>query len=136
MTDEKFLILRFAAEVRAARALLGWSQVELADHSRTSQGCVSRIESGKHVDLHLVNALRVACALGVSFVELHQGDPTPTLRVFRQLAEILLQEPEETGLDAIFAALLHAYHGLTAERQRTFVRVILPLAEFLRGGPD
>lgn len=36
----------FAAQVRAGRALLNWSQHELADKARISRGALARIESG------------------------------------------------------------------------------------------
>lgn len=37
--------LVYAAQVRAARALLGWSQGDLAERASVSKQCVNRIES-------------------------------------------------------------------------------------------
>ncbi len=38
-------LLQFAAEVRAGRAVLGWSQTNLAKRTRVTQPAIYRIES-------------------------------------------------------------------------------------------
>jgi predicted transcriptional regulator len=39
-------LVQFAAEVRAARAVLGWSQTELARRTAVTQRAIYRIEKG------------------------------------------------------------------------------------------
>lgn len=129
MNDDKRLIIRFGEEVRAARLLLGWSQVELADHARTSQGCVSRIESGKHTDIHFVNALGVARALGIALAQLD----TPLSPVMRALTQVghELPLPATPPFEPTFAALLQQFHRLSPVRRETFVRIVQPIAALL-----
>jgi len=131
MNDDTRLVARFGEEVREARRLLGWSQVELADHARTSQSCISRIEHGGHVDLHFVNALGVARALGIALS--HLGTPlSPTTLILCQLANTLpLASPP--ALETSFTTLLRTFHGLPHTRREQFVRIVLPIAAALDG---
>jgi transcriptional regulator with XRE-family HTH domain len=50
--------------VRALRKAKRWSQEELADRAKVSQGTLSRIENG-HVDMRMDTLTFVAMALGV-----------------------------------------------------------------------
>jgi DNA-binding XRE family transcriptional regulator len=54
--------LVYAAQVRAARALLGWSQGELAERAGISKQSVNRIESG-----NMDARLSTVSALGEAF---------------------------------------------------------------------
>src|SRR3954447_19078543 len=59
--------VRFGHQIRALRRRRGWRQLDLARAARTSQGTVSRVESG-HVDaLSVRSVAAVAAALGASF---------------------------------------------------------------------
>jgi len=129
MRKDAALMETFGREVHAARALLGWTQLELADRSMTSQACVSRIERGTHVDLHFVSALRVARALGLALLQI-QSAVSPTARRLCQLAEDLATGPAPPP-DPAFATLLAAYHALRADERATFLRLVLPIAAVL-----
>jgi predicted transcriptional regulator len=71
-------------QVKAARALLGWSQSDLADHSGISEPTIARLES---VDGQLggrtetVNKIRSALeASGIEFIDGNGGGPGVRLR--------------------------------------------------------
>lgn len=67
--------LVYAAQVRAARALLGWSQGELAERAGISKQSVNRIESGNmDARFSTVSALGEAIrSAGVEMGEDHTG---------------------------------------------------------------
>ena len=62
---EAGLAARIAQIVRDARALIGWSQHDLADRSATSQSMISRIEGARAKQLDVLVVERVLQALGV-----------------------------------------------------------------------
>ncbi|HEV3044130.1 MAG TPA: helix-turn-helix transcriptional regulator [Roseiarcus sp.] len=59
------------AESKAARGLLGWTQGQLADAARTSQGAVGNFESGKRPtsDRMILAFRRALVGAGVEFTE-------------------------------------------------------------------
>jgi transcriptional regulator with XRE-family HTH domain len=75
-------------QVKAARALLGWSQADLADHSGISEPTVARLESmdgefgGREVTAEKIrHAIEVA---GVEFIDENGGGPGVRLRKTQQ----------------------------------------------------
>lgn len=72
-----------AEQLRAARALLGWSQTELANRAGMSLPTVKRVESerGPKVSQEARGALQKALHLGgVEFIEENGGGPGVRLR--------------------------------------------------------
>ena len=74
-------------QIKAARALLGWSQADLADRSGVSEPTVARLES---VDGELggregtTNKIRAAIeSAGIDFIEENGGGPGVRLRKSR-----------------------------------------------------
>ncbi|SEP95126.1 Helix-turn-helix domain-containing protein [Faunimonas pinastri] len=69
-------------QCRAARALLDWTQAELADRAEVSRSTIRDFESGRH-DLHRASAaqIRRACEdAGVVFVDVEGVGPGVCLR--------------------------------------------------------
>jgi|SoiMethySBSTD1v2_1073268.scaffolds.fasta_scaffold1351630_1 DNA-binding XRE family transcriptional regulator len=66
-------------EIRMARALLRWTQRDLADKARINRRTVVNIESGKHIPNHstLQSIRRAFEAAGIEFAE----TGTPVLKV-------------------------------------------------------
>jgi len=57
------------AQVRAGRSLIGWSQQQLADASRTSRRTVATFEGGGQVSVETVRSMKAAIeGAGVIFV--------------------------------------------------------------------
>src|SRR5262245_52983246 len=52
-TEWNRVVAAIGESVKSMRGMLGWSQQQLADRAVTSQGTISRIESGNHADLPL-----------------------------------------------------------------------------------
>jgi predicted transcriptional regulator len=71
-------------QVKAARALLGWSQADLAQHSGISEPTVARLETARgelggrqHTTEKITSALRKA---GIEFIDENGGGPGVRLR--------------------------------------------------------
>ena len=64
------------AQVRAARALLGWKQVDLADRSKVHRNTIARYEAGVGAPLPVVlSALRQALEeSGITFITRSAGE--------------------------------------------------------------
>lgn len=59
--------------VRHARERLGWSQRRLAQSCGWPQSKISRIETGVHVELTVVDLETIAKKLGLSMIDWYQG---------------------------------------------------------------
>jgi transcriptional regulator with XRE-family HTH domain len=76
-----------AAQVRAARALIGWSQAELADASSLPLSIVDRFESGQADSIPGDAVARIRTALesaGVAFIPKNGGGAGVRLRKGRE----------------------------------------------------
>ena len=76
-----------AAQVRAARALIGWSQAELADASGLPLSIVDRFESGasENIPAETVDKMRAALESGgVAFIPKNGGGAGVRLRKGRE----------------------------------------------------
>jgi transcriptional regulator with XRE-family HTH domain len=70
-------------QIRAARALLGWSQTELAERAELSLPTVKRVEINSDLRVSLEARLRIRVALeagGVEFIDENGGGPGVRLR--------------------------------------------------------
>jgi transcriptional regulator with XRE-family HTH domain len=74
------------AQLRAARALLGWSREDLAVHSSTTERTLARLEAGETSPRKAtLNAIRSALeAAGVEFIPANGGGPGVRLKVGTQ----------------------------------------------------
>jgi len=76
-----------AAQIRAARALIGWSQAELAEAARLSLSIVDRFETGAPdgVPTEAVGRMRAALeSAGVAFIPKNGGGAGVRLRKGRE----------------------------------------------------
>jgi len=76
-----------AAQVRAARALIGWSRAKLADAAGVSVSIVEQFETGApdHIPDEAVEKLRAALeAAGVAFIARNGGGAGVRLRKGRE----------------------------------------------------
>ncbi|HLO76593.1 MAG TPA: helix-turn-helix domain-containing protein [Magnetospirillum sp.] len=64
-----------ARQIRAARALLGWSQQELADKAIISVNAIRRLE-GAQVDARMSTVAAVKAALEAAGIEFQFADAT------------------------------------------------------------
>jgi transcriptional regulator with XRE-family HTH domain len=127
--DWAALVATLGRQVRTARKLLGLSQQDLAAAAGTSQGLVSRMESGRCAGVPLLSVLKVLHTLAAAVPQL-EGAVAPTaLALVACVAELGARPapPTDPGL----ATLLRAYHALTPARRATFRRLVLPLAAVL-----
>jgi len=124
------LIAQFAVHVRDMRTLVGLSQQQLAVRADTSQGAISRLEAGSHIDVPLLTILKVTSALADATAQVDGAIP-------RQIAALLgfaAQFPHTHGgplPDPALTQLLTAYHRLATPRRQAFVQLVLPLAHYL-----
>ena len=76
-----------ASQVRAARALIGWSQAELADAAGVSLSVVDRFETGQpdNIPAEAVAKMRAALeSAGVAFIPKNGGGAGVRLRKGRE----------------------------------------------------
>ena len=76
-----------AAQVRAARALIGWSQTKLADAARLPPATVERFETGTvdNIPADAVDRMRAALeSAGVAFISENGGGAGVRLRKGRE----------------------------------------------------
>ena len=77
--------MRFPAQIRAARALLGWSQGELARRAGLGLATLQRIEQNEGVlKGNFSTILKIQRAFekaGIHFIEEHEGEIDVTLGV-------------------------------------------------------
>lgn len=85
MTSDKSILKVSIRQIKAARALLGWSQQDLATVANVSIPTIKRLEASegelggrKETGLSLVSALEKA---GIDFIEQNGGGPGVRLRV-------------------------------------------------------
>jgi transcriptional regulator with XRE-family HTH domain len=78
MESEKLGLMRFSSQIRAARALLGWSQTTLARSAGVGLSTLQRIEQGKGVVKgNFDTVLKIQKALenaGIRFSEEDSGE--------------------------------------------------------------
>ena len=121
--------------VHELRHLLGWSQQELANRAVTSQGTVSRLESGQVPDVPLRSVVVVlrALAAGADELDLGVSRPVRALLTFAQTVDptFLVTAP----LDPSLVRLLQIYHRLAPTQRLRFVQFLHATATFVDGAP-
>ena len=117
------LLRELGVGIRQLRRVLGWSQDGLAARAVTSQGSVSRLESGtcEHVSFHsLVVVLRVLDD-GISQLDgVILSPPLQVLLTFARGFDGAVLQP----LDPTLVTLLTAYHQLAPAQQQAVARFV------------
>jgi transcriptional regulator with XRE-family HTH domain len=116
------MIVALGLSVRDLRLTLGWSQTELAARAVTSQGTVSRLESGKVPDLpfHSVAVVLRALAGGAADLHFPLSPPIQALVTFTQSFDSGIICP---SLDPGLVALARLYHRLPTPIRPALVRL-------------
>lgn len=127
-------IKALAETVRELRYMLGLSQNDLANHAMTSQGTISRIESGQHPDVPFITVVKILLTLS-SDTRLTPEALKPPVRALLNFAEMIrqfgLSVPSSSPSDPVFLSLLLAFQSLNQTQRRAFVRLVAPIAEFV-----
>jgi transcriptional regulator with XRE-family HTH domain len=118
--DWNRMIEALGLSVRATRQTLGWSQADLAEKAVTSQGTVSRLESGKYPDLpfHSVAVIVRALALGATDLHMPLSTPVQSLVTFTQSYDLGICPSLDPGL----VTLARLYHRLPVPIRPALVR--------------
>ena len=106
------IITAMSKATRDVRTMLGWSQQRLADKAVTSQGTISRLESGHVLDLPFRSVIIVlrALAAGVRAAELPLSPTAKSLMAFLETINPSLVLT--LTLDSDLSALIRLYHSL------------------------
>jgi transcriptional regulator with XRE-family HTH domain len=126
-------IQAFAETVKEIRMMLGLSQQDLANRAMTSQGTISRVESGLHPDVPFITVMKLLLTLS-SDTKLIPEALRPQTRDLLGFIDVL--RPIVPGLQAsppepAFANLLLTLQSLTQTQRRTFVRLVIPIAKYV-----
>lgn len=113
--------------------MLGLSQQDLANRAMTSQGTISRVESGLHPDVPFITVMKLLLTLS-SDTKLIPEALRPQTRDLLGFIDVL--RPIVPGLQAsppepAFANLLLTLQSLTQTQRRTFVRLVIPIAKYV-----
>ena len=85
-------------QIKAARALLGWLQEDLAAQSGVSLPTVKRLESRSPLQVSDEARLKMEAALEAAGVEFTNGDK-PGVRLNKQLAEQAARRQQDTQIE-------------------------------------
>ena len=123
--------------VRDLRGFLGWSQDELARRAATSQGTISRLESGACLHTPFRSVVLVMRALGNEMETLHAPLPEPATGLLHFVRAVHGGVPPTTldPTDPDLQRLVTAYHALAPRAQAAFVPVVCAVADALGAGP-
>lgn len=108
--------------VKETRLLLGWSQENLAESARTSQGLISRMERGDCLALPFISVMKVLTALAASESPIGDAVPAPFNFVLACAAHLPGARPAPP--DPHLGKLVQAYHQLPAARQPALVQML------------
>jgi transcriptional regulator with XRE-family HTH domain len=119
----KGIVAALGLSVRHLRHLLGWSQAELAQRAVSSQGAVSRLESGAYPDLsfHSVVVTLRALEQGAHAAAIPIVPPTRGLLDF---AAGLDPHYRLARIDHDLARLVRLYHTLSPRQQTALVTFV------------
>jgi transcriptional regulator with XRE-family HTH domain len=126
-------IKALAETVKELRFMLGLSQNDLANRAMTSQGTISRIESGNHPDLPFITVMKVLLTLSsdtrliLDALSPHTSALLIFAGMFRPFAAGLQASPP----DPVLANLLLAFQSLNQTQRRAFVRLVTPIATYM-----
>jgi DNA-binding XRE family transcriptional regulator len=130
--DVAHLCRGLAHWIRSTRQTLGLSQQQVADAAHLSQGAVSRLESGRHLDAPLVSYAKTLTVLCRATAPLAVRTPfVHHLCAAAACLDPVTQAPPPALTDPDLARLLHAFLALSPATKLA----VLSLAEALSPPP-
>jgi transcriptional regulator with XRE-family HTH domain len=135
-TEWQQIVRAVGRTARDLRRLLGWSQQRVADLAITSQGAISRLESGTAEALPLHTAVIVFRALAVGAQELN----LPLSREAHALS--MFSDAFHPGFalmtssDPELVQLLRVFHRLPAARRPALLRLVEATVDLFRSELD
>lgn len=126
-------IKALAETVKELRMMLGLSQQDLANRAMTSQGTVSRVESGLHPDVPFLTVMKLLLTLSSDTRLLPEAlrPQTKDLLAFIDVLRPIVPGLQVSPPDPAFANLLLTFQSLTQPQKRAFVRLVQPIAKYL-----
>lgn len=123
------IIVAVGVTVRDLRTLLGWSQQELADRAVTSQGTISRLESGQHADtpFHSVVVVMRTLGAGATALDLTVSPTTRALLTFAQSINPTFEvvEPPDPNL----VRIARTFNRMLPRQRVAFMRLVSAVAD-------
>lgn len=135
VTDPRTLVRGVGRWVRNTRYTLGLSQDMLASLARTSQGSISRLESGRSLDTPLMTYLKAITALCREFIPFDATIPlAPYVKDAIAFASYI--DPRNGDMpppvsDEAFSTLLLRYASMSPAKRKVFLDLTEPLAKYL-----
>jgi transcriptional regulator with XRE-family HTH domain len=118
-----------AKSVREVRDLLGWSQDKLARHARTSQGAISRLESGDCNNTPFTTVVKVCKVLALQAKSL-DVPLTPSTAHLLDFAGDFTGEMIEPP-DPALVSLIAAFHSVQPRHYDAFMNFFQATASLL-----
>ena len=128
------IVVAIGDSVKECRVLLGWSQAKLAEKAVTSQGTVSRIESGNHGDAPLHSIVVTFRALGTALHNMGLTVSPATQHLLDFAREIDPSYTVVASIDRELKELLDLYNSLAPKEQKDFVMLATSVARFRYAG--
>ena len=117
------LLRELGVGIRQLRHVLGWSQERVANRAITSQGSVSRLESGTCASVSLHSLVVVLRVLDDGISQLDGVILSPSLQVLLTFARGF-DGAVLAPLDPHLVTLLSAYHQLAPAQQEAVARFV------------
>jgi transcriptional regulator with XRE-family HTH domain len=122
--DWSRIVVALGVTIRDLRTLLGWSQQELADRAVTSQGTVSRLESGRYGDTPFHSVVVVLRTLGAGAMAMDLT-VSPTTRALLQFMQSLSPAIEVVDPpDPNLIRIVRTFHQMPPRQRVAFMRVV------------
>jgi transcriptional regulator with XRE-family HTH domain len=124
------IVVALGVNIRELRALIGWSQQQLADRAITSQGTISRLESGKYGDMPFHSVVVVLRTLGTAVTELDLT-VSPLLRSLLTFVESITGTVELVEPHPDLMRIVRTFNRMSARQRAAFMRFIGSAAELV-----
>lgn len=128
------IIKNLARTVHEARGILDWSQQQLADRAVTSQGAISRVESGRMLNIPFHTVVVIGRAISAGMRTIQVSLPPSTMELLR-----FTQGMDGNFVDAVdpdIICLTNTFNRMLPKQRAIFMQFVRTTAELMSQADD